>query len=147
MCCKYIFEKYTSNAIRAIGIRAIGFRAIGKRPFLQFGESEIRGIHPLRSKRCLENNFPKIARIRSTHRENISRRQFRSNLDKFWLKVNLRFIARKVKSAPFRILSGSPFRVQNKLLSSRFRRRYQEYFSSLVELSFKEGILKVEVSC
>ena len=48
MCRKYIFEKYTSNAIRAIGIRAIGFRAIGKRPFLQFGESEIRGIHPLR---------------------------------------------------------------------------------------------------
>ena len=24
------------------------FRAIGKRPFLQFDESEIRGIHPLR---------------------------------------------------------------------------------------------------
>ena len=99
------------------------------------------------SKRCLENNLLKIARKRSTHRENISRRQFRSNLDKFWLKVNLWFIARKVKSAPFRILSGSPFRVQNKLLSSRFKRRYQEYFSSLVELSFKEGILKVEVSC
>ena len=42
MCRKYIFEKY------AIGIREIGFRAIGKRPFLQFNESEIRGIHPLR---------------------------------------------------------------------------------------------------
>ena len=39
MCRKYIFEKYTSNAIRAIGIR----------PFLQFDESEIRGIHPLRN--------------------------------------------------------------------------------------------------
>ena len=38
MCHKYIFEKYTSNA----------FQAIGKRPFLQFHESEIQGIHPLR---------------------------------------------------------------------------------------------------
>ena len=35
MCRKYIFEKYA-------------FRAIGKRPILQFDESEIRGIHPLR---------------------------------------------------------------------------------------------------
>ena len=52
MCRKYIFEKY------AIGIRAIGFRAIGKRPFLQFGESEIRGIHPLRELRSLAVSDP-----------------------------------------------------------------------------------------